>query len=218
MLKILYRLKTLGCSLCLVLLTIVMESNPVRRSLLPFPKGARQMSKSLVRMPLERIEGIILLIRGEKVILDADLAKLYGVTTTRLNEQVKRNKDRFPVDFAFHLTKQEVDNLMSQSATSSSPHGGRRKLPLVFTEHGAIMAANILKSDRAVRASVQVVRAFVKLRQILASSADLARKLDELEKKYDHQFKIVFDAIRQLMIPPPPKSKPIGFRPKALKK
>jgi hypothetical protein len=168
-------------------------------------------------MPLERIEGIILLIRGAKVILDADLAKLYGVTTTRLNEQVKRNKDRFPVDFAFHLTKQEVDNLISQSATSSSQHGGRRKLPLVFTEHGAIMAANILKNDRAVRARVQVVRAFVKLRQILASSADLARKLEELEKKYDHQFKIVFDAIRQLMIPPPP-NKPIGFRPKALKK
>jgi hypothetical protein len=169
-------------------------------------------------MPLEKIEGIILLIRGEKVILDADLAKLYGVTTTRLNEQVKRNKDRFPVDFAFHLTKREINNLISQSATSSSQHGGRRKLPLAFTEHGAIMAANILRSDRAIRASVQVVRAFVKLRQIVASSAHLALKLDELEKKYDHQFKIVFDAIRQLTVFPPPKSKPIGFRPKALKK
>jgi len=158
------------------------------------------------------------LIRSEKVILDADLAALYGVTTTRLNEQVKRNEDRFPADFAFRLTQEESTNLMSQFATSSSKHGGRRKLPLVFTEHGAIMAANVLNSRRAVQASVQVVRAFVRLRQMLASNTELARKLEELEKKYDGQFKVVFEAIRQLMSPPLPGRKQIGFRSRSVKK
>lgn len=172
------------------------------------------MSKSLVRIPLERIDKAILLIRGEKVILDSSLATLYGVTTRRLNEQVKRNQDRFPRDFAFHLTRQEFTDLMSRFATSSSKHGGRRKLPLVFTEHGALMAANVLASKTAVAASVEVVRAFMRLRQMLSSNEELARKLEELEKKYDRQFKIVFDAIRELMTPPPPRVKPIGFRPK----
>jgi hypothetical protein len=176
------------------------------------------MSKSLTTVPIEQVEQTILLIRGEKVILDADLAVLYGVSTTRLNEQVKRNADRFPKDFAFRLTKGEFDNLISQSATSSSKHGGRRKLPLVFTEHGAIMAANVLNSERAIQASVAVVRAFVRLRQILASNAELARKLEDLERKYDRQFKVVFDAIRQLMTPPEPKRKQIGFHPKSLKR
>src|SRR5712691_4567607 len=167
-----------------------------------------------MRIPQERIEKAILLIRGEKVILDSELAMLYGVTTSRLNEQVKRNQERFPVDFAFRLTKQEFTHLMSQFAISSSKHGGRRKLPYAFTEHGAIMAANVLSSKRAVEASVQVVRAFVKLRQMLASNTELALKLDELERKYDHQFKIVFDAIRELMTPTTTQAKPIGFRPK----
>ena len=176
------------------------------------------MSKSLTTIPIGRVEQAILVIRGEKVILDADLAVLYGVSTTRLNEQVKRNSDRFPKDFAFRLTKGEFDNLISQSATSSSKHGGRRKLPLVFTEHGAIMAANVLNSERAIQASVAVVRAFVRLRQILASNAELARKLEDLERKYDRQFKIVFDAIRQLMTPPEPKRKQIGFHAKSLKR
>jgi len=175
------------------------------------------MSKSVLRVPIERVQNAIILIRGEKVILDSDLAELYGVTTTRLNEQVRRNQDRFPKDFAFRLTKPEFANLISQFATSSSSHGGRRKPPLVFTEHGALMAANILKSDRAVEASVQVVRAFVKLRGMLASNVELAHKLDELERKYDQQFKIVFDAIRQLMTPVA-DAKPIGFRPKPLMK
>jgi hypothetical protein len=169
------------------------------------------MSKALVRIPVERVEKAILLIRGEKVILDTDLAALYGVTTTRLNEQVRRNQDRFPGDFAFRLTKQEFTNLISQSATSSSQHGGRRKLPLVFTEHGAIMAANVLNSKTAVQASVQVVRAFIRLRQMLASNAELARKLSEIERKYDAQFRVVFAAIRQLMTPPEPQRKQIGF-------
>ncbi|HAF13493.1 MAG TPA: DNA-binding protein [Blastocatellia bacterium] len=176
------------------------------------------MSKSPTTIPIERVEQAILLIRGEKVILDADLAVLYGVSTTRLNEQVKRNSDRFPKDFAFRLTKGEFDNLISQFATSSSKHGGRRKLPLVFTEHGAIMAANVLNSERAIQASVAVVRAFVRLRQMLASNAELARKLEDLERKYDRQFKVVFDAIRQLMTPPEPKRKHIGFHAKSLKR
>jgi hypothetical protein len=175
------------------------------------------MNKSLVKIPLERIEGIILLIRGEKVILDADLALLYGVETRVLIQAVKRNDRRFPLDFMFRLTNKEFDVLRSQFVISKGS-GGRRYLPYAFTEHGAIMAANVLNSERAIDASVQVVRAFVKLRQILFSNAELAHKLDELEKRYDRQFKIVFDAIRQLMTPPPSRTKPIGFRPKALKK
>jgi hypothetical protein len=164
-------------------------------------------------LPAERIEKAILLIRGQKVMLDSDLADLYGVTTSRLNEQVKRNQDRFPDDFMFRLTPKEFKNLISQSATSSSKWGGRRKLPLAFTEHGAVMAANVLNSPVAVAASIQVVRVFVRLREMLASHKDLARKLAELEKKYDAQFRDVFEAIRQLMIPPPEpdKKRRIGF-------
>ena len=172
------------------------------------------MSKSLIKIPLERIEKVILLIRGEKVILDSDLAALYGSSTARLNQQVQRNIDRFPRDFMFRLSKAEFESLILQNATSKKARGGRRKRPYAFTEHGAIMAANVLSSKRAVEASVQVVRAFVKLRQMMASNHELALKLDELERKYNHQFKIVFDAIRELMTPPPPKIKPIGFRPK----
>lgn len=184
------------------------------------------MSKTLATVPVERIEQAILLVRGEKVILDSALAALYGVETKALNRAVKRNRERFPSDFVFQLTKKETDalryqsgtsNLKSQSATSKS-QGGRRYLPYAFTEHGAIMAANVLNSERAVQASVEVVRAFVRLRQILASNAELARKLEELEKKYDAQFKVVFDAIRQLMTPPEPKRKQIGFQAKSLKR
>jgi len=180
-----------------------MENAPQRISLI---------TRSLVAVPLERVESAILLIRGEKVILDSDLAMLYGVSTARLNQQINRNLDRFPGDFMFRLSATEFHDLMLQNATSKKGRGGRRKLPYVFTEHGAIMAANVLNSDRAVRASVQVVRAFVKLRQILAANADLAGKLDALEKKYDRHFKIVFDAIRQLMTPPPVNANSIGFR------
>lgn len=174
-------------------------------------------------IPIERIERAIHLIRSEKVILDADLAALYGVTTARFNQQVNRNIERFPSDFMFHLTADEFKGLMLQIATSKKGRGGRRKLPLVFTEHGAIMAANVLSSEQAVKASVQVVRAFVRLRQMLSSNAELARKMDDLEKRYDRRFKIVFVAIRQLMTPPspqpsPPKPKQIGFRAKAVKK
>lgn len=172
------------------------------------------MTKDLTTIPIERIQRAIFLIRGERVILDSDLAKLYGVTTTRLNQQVRRNAERFPADFVFRLIKEERDSLMLQFATSKTGRGGPRKLPLVFTEHGAIMAANVLNSPRAVRASVEVVRAFVHLRRILESNEELARKVNELEKRYDGHFKVVFDAIRQLMTPPQTKQKQIGFRAK----
>jgi phage regulator Rha-like protein len=175
------------------------------------------MSKPSVQIPIEYVEKTILLIRNEKVILDSDLARLYGVTTARLNQQVRRNLERFPSDFMFQLTKREYASLMLQIATSSSAHGGRRKRPLAFTEHGAIMAANVLNSKTAVQAGVQVVRAFVRLREMLTSNAELARKLNDLEQKYDRQFRVVFDAIRKLMAPVPAKLKPIGFRPKLLK-
>ena len=164
-------------------------------------------------IPLERIERTIGRLRGHNVIMDADLANLYGVTTRRFNEQVKRNVRRFPGDFMFQLTQEEYADLRSQIATSSSAaHGGRRHLPFVFTEHGAIMAANILNSARAVRMSIRVVRAFVGLRQMLQSNAELAKKLEALERKYDGQFEVVFQAIRELMAPPPASKKRIGFR------
>jgi ORF6N domain len=163
-------------------------------------------------IPLGKIEETIHLIRTEKVILDADLAKLYGVTTARLNQQINRNIERFPVDFMFRLTVEEYKTLMLQNATSNKGRGGRRKLPRAFTEHGVIMAANVLNNTRAIQASVEVVRAFVRLRQILASNAELSHRLDELESKYDRQFKVIFDAIRQLMSPPLAERKQIGFR------
>ena len=154
-----------------------------------------------------------------------DLAALYGVATKRLNEQVRRNRKRFPEDFIFLLTAAEVRvledeaaraDLKSQIATSRL-HGGRRYLPYAFTEH-AIMAANVLNSERAIEASVEVVRAFVRLRQMVVSNTKLAGRLDELEGRYDKQFKVVFDAIRALMAPAASKSTQIGFRPKSLKK
>ena len=178
------------------------------------------MSNSLAAIPIERVEQTILLVRGEKVILDADLAKLYGVATKRLNEQVRRNRERFPDDFMFQLSIEEARfSHRSRSRIATLKRGQNIKyLPYAFTEHGAIMAANVLNSKTAVAASVQVVRAFVRLRQMLASNAELARKLEGLERKYDHQFKIVFDAIRQLMIPPQTKRKQIGFHAKTIKR
>ena len=179
------------------------------------------MGKAIV--PL-RIENRILTVRGQKVIIDADLAELYGVETRRLNEQVRRNQSRFPADFILELTADEFANLKSQSATSS--WGGRRKLPLAFTEHGAIMTATVLSSPRAVEMSVYVVRAFVQLREVLATHKDLAAKLATLERqtqalalKHDTlaqntrlQLKQVFEAIRELMTPPEPlKKRRIGF-------
>ncbi|HEV8579453.1 MAG TPA: ORF6N domain-containing protein [Thermoanaerobaculia bacterium] len=151
-----------------------------------------------VLIPMERIERAILSIRGEKVMLDSDLAELYGVSLKRLNEQVRRNRDRFPADFLIELTPEEKAEVAANCA-----HLFRLKyspsLPFAFTEHGAIMAANVLKSAQAVAASVMVVRAFVRIRRVLASHAELARKLEELEKRYDAQFRQIFSAIRALM-------------------
>lgn len=155
---------------------------------------------------------VIIRVRGQSVILDADLAKLYGVPTGRLNEQVKRNKDRFPDDFMFQLTDKEWKTLRSQSAISNG-RGGRRYAPHVFTEHGAVMAANVLNSPDAIRMSVAVVRAFIQLRRMALSVEGLARKLDKLESQYDEQFQMVFEAIRQLMAPPEKPKGRIGFHP-----
>jgi hypothetical protein len=176
-------------------------------------KAAAEERPDGALVPIERIERSILILRGEKVILDSDLADLYGVTTKRLNEQVRRNRSRFPPDFMFQLTKEEFALLRSHFATSNPERGGRRHPPLAFTEHGALMAANVLSSSRAITASVMVVRAFVRLRQLLATHAELKRKLDELEKRYDAQFQQVFMAIRALMAPPdPPNKGRIGFQ------
>jgi len=162
-------------------------------------------------VPAERIERVILLIRGQKVILDTHLAKLYGVPTGRLNEQVRRNIGRFPADFMFQLTAEEAKSLRSQNAISKKGRGGRRYTPLVFTEHGVAMLSSVLNSERAVQVNIEIMRAFVRLRELMSTHRDLARKLEALEKKYDAQFKVVFDAIRQLMTPPEPRKRKIGF-------
>jgi ORF6N domain len=160
-------------------------------------------------IPVERIEKAILLIRGQKVLLSQQLAELYGVDTKALNQAVARNRERFPDDFMFQLSKEELENLKSQIVTSS--WGGIRTPPYAFTEQGVAMLSSVLHSDRAVHVNIEIMRAFVQLRQMLASNAGLARKLETLEKKYDRQFKIVFDAIRRLMSPPEPKRREIGF-------
>ena len=159
------------------------------------------MNKAISRVPIDAAETAIIMMRGDRVILDADLAVLYDVETRSLLQAVKRNSERFPSDFVFQLTREESDSLRSQIVISKG-RGGRRYLPYAFTEHGAIMAANVLNSKTAVQASVQVVRAFIRLRHMLASNTELGRKLEEMERKYDAQFKVVFDAIRQLMTPP----------------
>ena len=154
----------------------------------------------------------ILLIRSQRVMLDFDLAELYGVQTKVLNQAVRRNLDRFPDDFMFQLTEAEWENLRSQFVTSSSQHGGRRYSPYAFTEQGVAMLSSVLRSKRAVQVNIAIMRAFVRLRELLSTHADLARKLEAMEQKYDSQFKVVFDAIRQLMSPPPPGTKKeIGF-------
>lgn len=164
---------------------------------------------------VEPIESRILIIRGHRVILNLHLAELYGVPTGRLMEQIKRNRERFPADFLFQLTKGEYESLKSQFAISKEEgRGGRRHLPYAFTEHGAVMAANVLKSKRAIKASIFVVRAFVRLRQLLASHRDLAEKIDELERTigtHDKAIRSLFDTIKKLMTPPEPKRRRIGF-------
>ena len=168
------------------------------------------MQKTTNNLPTKtKPDEYIIRVRGRSVILDSDIALLYGVTTKRLNEQVKRNKQRFPDDFHFQLTEKEWNNLRSQIATSR--HGGRRYPPFAFTEHGAVMAANVLNSEQAIEMSVAIVRAFVKLRRMALSIEGLAKKVDRLEKDHDKKFQVVFDAIRQLINQPEPTSKKIGF-------
>lgn len=165
-------------------------------------------------IPSSNIEKKIMLIRGQKVMLDNDLAALYEVETKALNRAVKRNRERFPNDFMFQLEPQELTNLMFQFGTSSYGHGGRRKPAYAFTEQGVAMLSSVLRSPRAVKVNIEIMRAFVRIRQWLASNTELARKLAELEKKYDAQFKVVFDAIRELMRPPELPRKQIGFHAK----
>ena len=156
---------------------------------------------------LIQVERRIFLIRGQKVMLDADLAELYGVPTKSLNLAVKRNADRFPEDFAFQLNEEEVAGLRFQFETSKRGRGGRRYRPFAFTEQGVAMLSSVLRSPRAVQVNIAIMRAFVRLREMLMSNADLARKLLALENKYDAQFRVVFDAIRELMEGPPSAAK-----------
>ena len=169
---------------------------------------------------LDRIASYILIVRGTKVMMDSGLAQLYEVETKILNRAVRRNIARFPEDFMFQLNEDEVAALRRQNDTSSlrfqigtSNQGGRRYRPYVFTEQGVAMLSSVLRSPRAIQVNVEIMRAFVRLRQMLASNTELARKLSNLEKKYDAQFKVVFEAIRELMAPPPVKRRPIGFGP-----
>ena len=166
------------------------------------------MAESLIKVPVERIEKAIYLIRGEKVILDRDLAALYDVETRVLNQNVRRNLDRFPSDFMFELTRDEIMGI-SQFVTSSNLKFSKKVT--AFTEQGVAMLSSVLRSKRAIAVNVQIMRTFVRLRQMLTSNSHLAGKLAEMEDKYDLQFKVVFDAIRQLMIPPESKHKQIGF-------
>ena len=169
-----------------------------------------KMSKDRSLIPLERIERSILLIRGQKVMLSTDLAELYQVEPRVLVQAVKRNIARFPKDFMFQLTEEEFSNLKSQIVISS--WGGlRRARPYAFTEQGVAMLSSVLRSKRAIQVNIEIMRAFVRLRRMLASNKELTRRLDALEKKYDAQFKVVFDAIRELMKPPESKKRPIGF-------
>jgi hypothetical protein len=168
-------------------------------------------SPTVVSLPVERIERKILLVREQKVLLDSDLADLYEVPTGSLVRQVKRNPSRFPEDFCFQMSPDEWESLKCQIGISKG-RGGRRSAPYVFTEQGVAMLSSVLNSERAVEANVQIMRAFVKLREILSTHRDLAKKLAELEQKYDRQFSVVFDAIRKLMEPPAvPKKRQIGF-------
>ena len=179
------------------------------------------MQNTSIALPDEFIEDTILLIRGKRVILDHDLASLYGVATKVLNQAVKRNIDRFPEDFMFQLTKAETEECQrlkrsrSQIVTLKKARGTHVKYPpYAFTEHGILMLSSVLNSQRAVQVNIQIMRTFVRLRQMLASNDSLIERLEELEENYDAKFKIVFSAIRRLLNSPPVNRKPIGFRPK----
>jgi len=162
-------------------------------------------------IPAETIINKIYFFRGIKVMLDRDLAELYGVETRRLNEQVKRNLNRFPDDFMFQLNKEEFQNWISHFATSNSEKMGLRKLPYAFTEHGILMLSNVLNSERAVNVSIQIIRTFTRLRDMLSTNADLKKKIEHMEKKYDENFRIVFETLKQLLSEEIKPKKKIGF-------
>jgi len=171
---------------------------------------SRDISRKSAQLS-DSVEQSILLVRGEKVILDFVLARMYGVTTKALLQAVRRNRDRFPSDFMYQLSTQEVARLRSQIVTSKG-RGGRRMAPYAFTEQGVAMLSSVLRSERAVLVNVEIMRAFVRLRRLLTTHADLARKLDDLEDRYDEQFRVVFEAIRELMAPTVvPEKRRIGF-------
>lgn len=179
------------------------------------------MKSSSIEIPTERIESTILLIRDEKVMLDRELANLYGVPTKALKRAVRRNIDRFPEDFMFVLDRTEFKLWRSQFVTSKSDRQGLRYAPMAFTEHGILMLSSVLNSVRAIHVNIEIMRAFVRLRRLVATHRELTAKLTELERRvttHDEHIRAIFDAIRQLMTPPPVKVKQIGFRSKALKK
>lgn len=182
-----------------------------------FGTGSPAAMSETALISLEHIQSRILVLRGERVVLDRDLAALYGVTTKRLLEQVRRNPERFPKDFCFQLDREELANLRSQFATSNGGHGGRRYAPFAFTEHGALMAANVLSSPEAIRMSVHVIRAFIHLRQLIVNHKVLATKLAELDARvgeHDEQLAAIVSAIRQLTTPDAPThGRKMGFHP-----
>lgn len=165
-----------------------------------------------VIIPNERIIRRIFFMRGKKVMIDSDLAEMYGVTTGQLNQAVKRNKDRFPEDFMFQFTAQELENWKSQIVISNRERMGLRKLPYVFTEQGVAMLSSVLKSKRAIQINIHIMRVFTELREMLLTHKDLRDKIEKMERKYDKQFRVVFDALRQMMIEKIEPVKKIGFK------
>ena len=192
----------------------LVSSNENGISVRPLSIGsAYREERLIIPVPAERIEQTIRIIRGHRVMLDTDLAKLYGVATKVLNQAVKRNRTRFPMDFMFQLTAEEAASLRSQIVTLKPSRGQYRKYrPYVFTEQGVAMLSSVLHSERAIQVNVAIMRAFVRLREMIGSNKALAKRLNELEKKYDSQFRVVFEAIRELMGEPGPKSRRIGFK------
>jgi len=162
-------------------------------------------------VPAEIIEQKILLLRGKKVMLDRDLATLYGVETKMFNRAVKRNIERFPDDFMFQLTKEEYNELLRYQFGTLKRGQHSKYLPYAFTENGVAMLSSVLNSKRAIQVNIQIMRTFTKIRELIATHKDLQKKIEDMEKKYDHQFKVVFDAIKQLLAKPEPKKKKIGF-------
>ena len=173
----------------------------------------KKSSTGLLIAP-DDIQRLVHVVRGQRVMLDFDLSRLYGVTTKRLNEQVRRNRERFPDDFAYQLTQQEVTNLMSQFATSSLQHGGRRKLPWAFTEHGVAMLSSVLKSPTAVRVNIEIIRIFVRLRRLMATPGELVEQLTQLAETvriHDGEIKAIAQVLNRLMEPPAVPKRRIGF-------